>query len=91
MPKYRINPPGVATVLKATGHEAQKFDADLKPMGGYVGSAVSSCGGSAVISGALATFFEIEGSRLKDMGTQVNTCSAARPWPRPRTPTPTST
>lgn len=74
MSKYRINPEGVKSVLTKTGHVAEKFESDLKPMQGYVESAAAGCGNSGAVVPALSAFFEYEGTRLTNMGTRVTAC-----------------
>ena len=74
MSKYRINAAGVQKTLKATSHDASKFETELKPLDGVVQSAATACGGSGAIVPALETLFTYEGKQLKAMAHQVESC-----------------
>jgi hypothetical protein len=71
MSKYRINPAGVKTVLKATEEDAKKFEGIFKPLNGYVETAVTAAYDMGPLGAALQTFFAEQGKGLEVIGTRV--------------------
>ena len=74
MTDYRINAAGVQKVLKTAAKDAESFETELAPLGGYVQSVATGCGNSGAIVPALEALFTYEGNNLKAMAAQVKSC-----------------
>jgi Family of unknown function (DUF6507) len=72
--RYSVNPAGVQHVLDHTGKEADDLEKDLKPLDTAMPAALTACGNSAIIGGALETFLGTENRRLKGIVHRVEGC-----------------
>ena len=72
--RYRVNPAGVQHVLTHTGAKAEHFTKDLKPLQTAVPAALSACGSSGIIAGALDTLLSTEDRRLTGIVNRVEGC-----------------
>lgn len=74
MTGYRMDPAGIARVLRGTGQAAEGFDGDLEALPGYARSAAGACGDSGAIVPALDEFFAEQNNQVRAIGRQVEAC-----------------
>ena len=74
MSKYRIDPAGVSTTLKASAKDGEAIETALTPLEGDVNAVATACGGSGAIVPALETLFTYEGKHLTAMAQQIKAC-----------------